>query len=80
MDSSNSICISVVPLRKGSISTGTSSLNKVRPTSESRSTSFEELLTNSLSSFPCIAWACTSARARFVSRVYVMIGRRFVSN
>ena len=62
--------ISVVPLKNGSISTGTSNWNSVRPMRVSWLLSFEALATSSRTRGTCVVCARTSVRARFVSSVY----------
>jgi hypothetical protein len=66
---SSSITISLVPPRNGSISTGTSRSNSVRPICGSRLASFDALATSSRTSKVCVCWARTSVRARLVSSV-----------
>ena len=66
---SSSICISVVPLRNGSISIGTSSWNSVRPICGSALRSFDAPVTRLSSRLRCVFCARTSLRARLVSSV-----------
>ena len=64
----------VDPARKGSISTGTSSWNRLRRTFGSVLAASAPMRTISSTSFGCVAWPRTSVRARCVSSVNSITG------